>query len=514
MLKSLISGFRALEESLPLAALLPLAVTMLGSGCADAGTGPRDAPGLSIVAGANGRDTVDARLAQALVVELRDETRAVVPGAVVRFTCLPVRSGEGWTIPGVTVGKLGARFLDQLVVDTTDGDGRAAVLVGLGVFAGDASIEIAVPALGLADTAHFTVQPGRSDSIVVTPSDSALYVGHSYTVTAQAIDRYANATGAAVHLAGPNGSVASVAGNSVTGHAYGRAAIVATASGVSDTAWTSVVPAGTVAGARYPPAGWVIALIQFDGSGYAQIPNPHTFSGANLTWAPDGSYLVGAFDDPKTLYRFTTAGSANRVLASTASVGDITAVDISADGRWIYFSAGNCNYNAIIYRVAVGDSVPQRISATTGNDCFDLVHARVSLAPDGARAVVEHYAVAGGIPDLQVVNLAYGTSTSLGVSGYTPKWSPLGDRIAYVFEGHVWTVHPDGSGAAAISPLDRIFQAGLDWSPDGAWLLARYQPISWNDTAGWVLLRVATHEMLPLPTTLAGFTAPTWDPAP
>src|SRR5206468_11892244 len=127
--------------------------------------------------------------------------------------------------------------------------------------------------------------------------------------------------------------VARLTGGSVSGRTYGRTAIVGRVLGVRDTAWVSVIPEGVLAATDYTAAGSVIATINLDGSGYRQIPVPHTYTGAGLAWAPDASYLVSGFDSPKTLYRFTTGGTSTRVLSSTTVVGDITAVDISEIGR-------------------------------------------------------------------------------------------------------------------------------------------------------------------------------------
>src|SRR5439155_24608994 len=112
------------------------------------------------------------------------------------------------------------------------------------------------------------------------------------------------------------------------------------------------------------------------------IQVPHSYAGAGLAWAPDGSYLVGAFDSPIALYRFDLAGG-SKLLTSAFYVGQITAADVSHDGQLVYLSAGNCNYNEIVYKVLATGSGPTRVSTATADDCFDLVHADISLAPDG-----------------------------------------------------------------------------------------------------------------------------------
>ncbi len=492
-----------------------IALSAVALACSD-GTGPGSGPpGLTIVAGGSGADTVDAVRTQALVVSVRDTTGAAVSHTPVRFTGLAVQHPSGWIVPSALVGALSGSYFSAFGVDTTDESGQAAVLVQFGPVATSASIEVVVPVLGLVETARYTVRPGAVDSIAIVPADSAIHVGRGYTITARAIDRHANGTGAVVQLAVADTAVARVSGGTVTGRAYGRVAVVGSALGVRDTAWTSVVPTGVLAVTEYSnTAGSIVATIDLDGSGHRQIPVARTYSGAGLAWARDTSFLVGGFDNPKTLYRFTTSGASTRVLASTVVVGDITAVDVSANGQWVYFSAGNCNYNEIVYKVAVTDSIPQRVSAATGDDCFNLVHAEVSLAPDGARAAVAHYATGYATPDVQVLDLTSGVATPLGLSGDDPRWAPFGNTVAFVGNGRVWVVQADGTGARAVSPPSALFGPGLAWSPDGAWLLAHYQPVSWNVNTYPVLLRVATGEMIPLPASLARFGNAVWQPAP
>ena len=495
------------------ASLSCLMFVVAAASCGDNGTEPPvGPPGLTIVSGAGANDTIDARLVQALVVEVHTPAGRGVPNAVVRFTSLSARRPDGWTTPGVLVGRLTDATLTSLVVDTTDANSRATALVQLGSVAGETGVEVTVPVLGLVDTARYRVRPGATDSVALTPLDTAVYVGASYAISGRTLDRHGNATDGTVVLTVGDTTVAEVAAASVTGRAYGRTAVVASSGPVRDTAWTSVVPTGVLAVTGY---GGVIATVNLDGSGYRQIPVPRTYTGAGIAWAPDGSYLVAGFDDPRTLYRVTTDGGSTRLIAGAApSVGEITAVDVSADGQETYFSAGYCNYNEVVYRVLGTDAYPVRVSAPVADECFGLVQANVSLSPDGAHAAVEHYGTPYDTPDVQILALASGVAEPLGLLGSHPRWSPRGDRIAYVGDNRVWVVSPDGTGLRAVSPFDAIFQPGLTWSPDGEWLVARYQPISWNVTSSLVLLRVATGDVIPLPPSLAALSTPQWKPTP
>src|SRR5437763_15644775 len=101
--------------------------------CGDNGTEPPvGPPGLTIVSGAGANDTIDARLVQALGVEVHTPTGRGVPNAVVRFTSLSARRPDGWTTPVVRVGRLTDAALTALVVDTAVSNSKATALVEVG----------------------------------------------------------------------------------------------------------------------------------------------------------------------------------------------------------------------------------------------------------------------------------------------------------------------------------------------------------------------------------------------
>jgi len=294
----------------------------------------------------------------------------------------------------------------------------------------------------------------------------------------------------------------------VTALASGDAELIADAGPAEDTALVTVAPNDTVAVVFSGGLG----TVRLDGLGLTRIPVAHTYTGGGLAWAPDGSYLVGGFDDAaRALYRVTIAGASLLIVPSGTSVGQVTAVDVSADGQWIYFSAGNCNFNEIMYRVPVAGGTPARVSAPSSDDCFARVHADVSLAPDGLRAVVDSF-YGNGTPVLEIVDLTTGLATSLNIAGSGAKWSPRGDRIAYVGDNRVWIVSPDGTDAMALSPPNTVFVPVVSWSPDGQWLAYQYPTA--NRHFRWVLLRVATGQLVPLPTTFDTLGAVTWRRSP
>jgi Tol biopolymer transport system component len=82
-------------------------------------------------------------------------------------------------------------------------------------------------------------------------------------------------------------------------------------------------------------------------------------------------------------------------------------------------------------------------------------------------------------------------------SGQAPRWSPLGDHIAYVdeFGGHIRLLDPTDGSSTVLTP-DSVSYAPspVSWSPDGSWLIAR------RATGSWDLIRLSDALILPLPT--------------
>ena len=98
--------------------------------------------------------------------------------------------------------------------------------------------------------------------------------------------------------------------------------------------------------------------------------------------------------------------------------------------------------------------------------------ARLSPAPspDGTRlAYVEKTSSAN---DIQILNLATGnTFTIRGLGPDELRWSPTADRLATKGQVGLYVVNADGTGATQLA-ADISFFTGLDWSPDGQWIVA------------------------------------------
>src|SRR5688500_6366297 len=118
--------------------LIPAVLVALSCGDSSGPGGAR--PGLTLVSGYNLTDTAAAKAANALVVEVRDANGGLMPqGTIVRFTGV----GNSYFDTEMRVQSLtSASYYDTFATGETDGAGRAAVLVQMGVRAGPARIAI------------------------------------------------------------------------------------------------------------------------------------------------------------------------------------------------------------------------------------------------------------------------------------------------------------------------------------------------------------------------------------
>ena len=460
-------------------------------------SGPDDGPrGVRFVLGEDVTDTIQARPLQALVVEVRDSTGALRPNVIVRFEAQRVAASgtpnDPWNPAGygAFVSRLEANAFSATLVDTADARGRVSALVQLGVVAGPAAIVAAVPELGLADTARFTVTPGAAARVVALPADTALFAGSSFTMRATVADRFGNArTDAVTYSMGPGTSAGiSLAGGVVTAQGVGRYSVIAQAGARADTTGVSVVPEATLAASG---AGGIVTF-KTDGSAITTLTS--TPSRALTTdWSPDGTDIL--FDE-EYVGALRVVNVASR-LTRTASTSGAIYGRFSPDGQTLYYSRDGWRLRRQGRDGTNDELVPM---TSPSSDVYP------GPSPDGTRlAYVTTFG--GGNDELKILTLATGASTSLGVAGHSPNWSPAGTQIAFVDArtGEMKLMSADGTNVRLLNP-DGRYQRGIDWSPDGRWLVA------WNTRTNRIdLIDTQSSLVLPLGFT-AGWTAPSWKP--
>ena len=100
-------------------------------------------------------------------------------------------------------------------------------------------------------------------------------------------------------------------------------------------------------------------------------------------------------------------------------------------------------------------------------------------SPDGSMVVLA-YSRDGGVCQIVVVGgcctlppnsdgpAAGREPETIWSCGMSPKWSPTGDRIAFITAGSIAVINPDGTGYRELAPVPAIVWGTLSWAPDGA----------------------------------------------
>jgi hypothetical protein len=492
--------------------LISLGVCSILLGIASCGAEPTRPdpaePGLRILQGAGIADTADAFLSALLEVEVRDDRGGLVSGATVHFSAVRASHDAAPGAPTVVVAASPAAEYRSLVVTTTDAHGRASVRVRLGQAAGPGGVAITVAPLALSDTAHFTVLPGALARVLTSPADSAVLVGNAYVLRSAAADRHGNPrSDPVVHVVGsPN---LAVSGGAVRGITLGRGYVLARSGSVADTAWVSVVPPGSLAAYRRhqtPGDTGGIVVLRTDGAEMRPVLRlwfaftaPSSF-GLWPAWSPGGDHIAYTYDG--RLWIADLTGAHRDAAGGAPPVSEESPPTWSPDGEWIYFTRGFPGSQHTFWRVRPDGTGLGQVSP----DVDWGLEMNPSPDPAGVRLAYQTNRITNDPTEftLRILDLAAGAVTALDVPGWLPRWSPTGERIAYLDDVRILHVmRPDGSGRTRIAG-GLWAEPGFAWSPDGRWLAV--------DRGGQIdLVQVDTGEVLPLAFT-RGLVQASWRP--
>ena len=198
------------------------------------------------------------------------------------------------------------------------------------------------------------------------------------------------------------------------------------------------------------------------GAGYAVFVDsgPALLLLANGTAGPDTGLSAGAHT--LTIAHVPSncsvrGGNVTQVtIIAHRQVADTVSVSCTATTRRIIFGSNRDGP----YDQYLMDADGSHVSRLTSNGAY---HA--SYSPDGTHLV---YLCPSGSA-FAVCTMNVDGSDVLVLSPYSqftgpPEWSPDGRTIAYVQNGRITTVRPDGTSAAMVGPFN--VDLGIGWSPD------------------------------------------------
>ena len=455
-----------------------------------------DRPGLTVSSGAGITDTIEAEVSEPLVVELRDSIGEPIAGQRIVFE---PKDCVGDSCP-VLLAPVGGTEYVLAVEDTTDAQGRASVQVKLSYVVGGAVVRVAAPDRGLVTTATYVVLPGQPYSVGRDPRDTTLYVGGHYLLRPITRDRAFNPReNDDVTFTWLDGPITVDEEGVVTANAIGRGRIIARIGSLSDTSYVSVVPPGRIAATWFNYDTTEVRTIELDGSGLQTVSPSGSSQGGYPSWSPTGEivFVMGGRGTFSRLVMATPFGL-RRLLEELPQ--DEQHPRVSREG-WTYFqTAGDLIVGGEIWRVHLDSGTLERVGPPGDPNFSD---GDPDPSPDG-NAFAYITSRPDGVTRIVVRDLSTGVDHPLGVEGFRPRWSPTGDWIAYARdaffgEGTIRVVRPDGSDDHQLSLPGYGYQIrGLDWSPDGAWLIARVDGPGFDYLGPLVLINAATGVPLPL----------------
>ena len=462
------------------------AVAIVACGGGEPPTPPAARPPISIVSGTAVADSIQARLPQPLMVEVRTTDGAPRAGVAVSFVAMPPTDTSRRAERAIVVAPRATALFAGQATDTTDAQGRAGVLVQLGTVAGNAGVAIQTSD-GLTDTARFIVTAGNVVKLTLVFRDTTLMVNESLDRIATVLDRFGNAPPIAstltlTSLIDAPVTLTASGGARATG-TFGRVRIGVQGAGKTDSAFISVVPTATIVYSDNALTSMFTARL--DGTVLRRFSKfvSETFSAPfSIDWDPSGAgrFVIAAEQTGiyEGLFMVDTSGS-YRAIEPLSYEPAIGTGHFSTDGQWVYYSKGfHSKINGQIdryelYRIHPDGTGSERVysppAGTTG-------YWNPVPVPGGRYVIVTGFNAQG---NWSAARLDITTGATLEYGPYfNASYCAASDLVAMTAQdGGLWVVKSDGTGLHALPPMPGTgtgngSYAPPGWSPDCAWMLA------------------------------------------
>jgi hypothetical protein len=432
-----------------------LLVAALTYGC-DSSTEP-GSHGIRVVSGSNQTDTVYAVLAQPLVVEIRDSTGRLASGVTVRFRSVLNANGNS-----VLVWKADQQKWDIFTTAVVDAKGRASTRMKVMAEAGTMRLEIGVPEWGLADTVTFTSTPGAPQRWTISPYDTTIQQGASFTLKAIVGDQFTNPVPGAAPTFTATGVNVSSTGLITTTTAPSRAKIIVSYKTMKDSVYVSVLPRLPMVINRSDAVSAAVVLINSDGTAPTTLATTtdRSIAPSSVAATPSVVYYRGTASGSGKVWVVQPNGTPQLLLPGQTRAESWPT--LSPDGTWVYFVRDARSLWRAHLDGSGLDSLTSFRQART--------YMAPTVSPDGQSVAIED-----SIGGVKIVDVATKTARTTGFACASPRYSPDGTSFACVSPTELSITRTDGTmqkSVASLAPYpisDPL--SGVDWTPDGKWLV-------------------------------------------
>lgn len=444
--------------------------------------------GIHPVAGAGITDTVFALQRQALVVRVRQTDGSLAKGVVVRFEAMAPGDTTRRYEPAVFVCALAAPscgpYASNFVTDTTDSDGRVSVIIRLGQVAGRAGVRMSVPVLGMVDSTFFTVMPGAVAGVRSLAPDTGISVGASAMLRGHVVDRFGNprTESPVMSLGAGTAFTLDAAHGTVTGKAMGTQWLFSRYGEMRDSMTVRVIPPARFV--VWAAGAHEVRLINSDGTGAPRILAKDIDSGLGAfphfdatrrnvsMYRADGTNV----NTPNTIVVVDTATLGKREIGPASGFYGLAMVRPQDDGSLMVVGNRSPGVTYALWRVAPDNTVSLVAELPDLTTCYDCV----DITRDGSKVAYL------GLGNLRIFTVKTGEWMVLRGNARSPRFSPQGDRIAYLWPG----LYGTSDGTLIVTGVDGsndrqfpnyVFSPGISWSPDGAYIVGRDSQNGFSD---------------------------------
>jgi Tol biopolymer transport system component len=222
--------------------------------------------------------------------------------------------------------------------------------------------------------------------------------------------------------------------------------------------------------------GGSVVLVNSDGTGATTLATTtdNSISPSAVPATPNVVYYKGNPGGDARVWVVQPNGTP-RALVSGDTISE-SWPRLSPDGAWVYFMRG---WGELV-RVRLDGSGLESLMTYTPNQPY----AAPTVSPDGRSVAVEDR---NGV---KIVDVATKVSRTVPVACGYPSYSPDGAWFACASATDISVMKLDGTGRRVIYGGGQNYLSGVDWTPDGKWILA---------LTGYAnLYDVATGAVLPL----------------